>query len=83
LMRVSGQPIPLGVLAASQLGVPVAAATLGTQVHVLEPGEAAALMLGALVTIGVAALSGGGAGKAAPGDPKPEPTTKPEPEPAR
>lgn len=77
LMKVSGQPIPLGVLAASQLGVPVAAATLGTQVHVLEPGEAAALMLGALVTIGVAALSGGAAGKAAPGDPKPEPEPKP------
>jgi Kef-type K+ transport system membrane component KefB len=58
LMRLSGQPIALGVLAASQLGVPVAAATLGTQVHVLQPGEAAALMLGALVTIGAAALAG-------------------------
>jgi Kef-type K+ transport system membrane component KefB len=58
LMRLSGQPIPLGLLAASQLGVPVAAATLGTEVHVLQPGEAAALMLGALVTIGAAALAG-------------------------
>jgi Kef-type K+ transport system membrane component KefB len=58
LMRLSGQPIPLGLLAASQLGVPVAAATLGTRVHVLQPGEAAALMLGALVTIGAAALAG-------------------------
>jgi len=76
LMRVSGQPIPLGVLAASQLGVPVAAATLGTEVHVLEPGEAAALMLGALVTVAVAALSGGAAAKAAP-EPAPEPATSP------
>ncbi|HTJ66445.1 MAG TPA: cation:proton antiporter [Actinospica sp.] len=58
LMRLTGQPIPFGVLAASQLGVPVAAATLGTQVHVLQPGEAAALMLGALVTIAAAALAG-------------------------
>jgi Kef-type K+ transport system membrane component KefB len=74
LMRVSGQPIPLGVLAASQLGVPVAAATLGTEVHVLEPGEAAALMLGALVTVAIAALSGGAAAKAAP-----EPATEPSP----
>ena len=74
LMRVSGQPIPLGVLAASQLGVPVAAATLGTEVHVLEPGEAAALMLGALVTVTIAALSGGAAAKAAP-----EPATEPSP----
>ena len=76
LMRVSGQPIPLGVLAASQLGVPVAAATLGTEVHVLEPGEAAALMLGALVTVAIAALSGGAAAKAAPEPaPDPSPTT--------
>ena len=66
LMRVTGQPIPLGVLAASQLGVPVAAATLGTQVHVLEPGEAAALMLGALLTVATAALTGTAAAKAAP-----------------
>ena len=66
LMRATGQPIPLGVLAASQLGVPVAAATLGTQVHVLAPGEAAALMLGALLTVATAALTGAAAAKAAP-----------------
>ena len=78
LMRVSGQPIPLGVLAASQLGVPVAAATLGTEVHVLKPGEAAALMLGALVTVAIAALSGGAAAKAAP-EPAPDPAPEPSP----
>jgi len=73
LMRVSGQPISLGVLAASQLGVPVAAATLGTQVGVLEPGEAAALMLGALVTVSAAALAGGFAPRdPTAGEPKPE-----------
>jgi Kef-type K+ transport system membrane component KefB len=57
-MRVSGQPFAVGGLAAAQLGVPVAAATVGTQLHVLAPGEAAALILGALVTITVAVLSG-------------------------
>lgn len=74
-MRVSGQPVALGVLAAAQLGVPVAAATLGTQLHELKPGEAAALMLGALVTVaassaaGAIASRGGGAGAgAASGD---------------
>jgi len=56
-MRVTGQPVAVGVLAAAQLGVPVAAATLGTQLHLLKPGEAAALMLGALVTIGAATLA--------------------------
>jgi Kef-type K+ transport system membrane component KefB len=57
--RVLGQPIPLALLACAQLGVPVAAATVGTQLGVLRPGEAAALMLGALITIGLAVLGGG------------------------
>jgi Kef-type K+ transport system membrane component KefB len=57
-MRVGGQPTRLSVLAATQLGVPVAAATLGTQLHELKPAEAAALMLGALVTIATTAVAG-------------------------
>lgn len=56
--RLLGQPVPLGMLAAAQLGVPVAAATVGTQLGVLRPGEAAALMLGAIVTIGLAVAGG-------------------------
>ncbi|MEC3914252.1 cation:proton antiporter [Nocardia sp. CDC160] len=55
LMRLQGQPIPLGAIASAQIGVPVAAVTVGTQLHVLKPGEPAALMLGALVTIAAAA----------------------------
>ena len=38
--RLVGQPLSLGILAAGQLGVPVAAATLGVQLHVLAPGGA-------------------------------------------
>ncbi|MFL6022038.1 MAG: cation:proton antiporter [Marmoricola sp.] len=56
--RVTGQPTSLGLLAAAQLGVPVAAATIGEQLHVLVPGEASALMLGAIVSIAVAVLGG-------------------------
>jgi Kef-type K+ transport system membrane component KefB len=59
LMRLIGQPVAIGMLAAAQLGVPVAAATVGSQLHLLEKGEAAALILGALVTIVVAAIAGG------------------------
>ncbi|RDI48202.1 cation:proton antiporter [Nocardia mexicana] len=55
LMRVLGQPITLTTLAAAQIGVPVAAVTVGSQLQVLEPGEGAAMMLGALVTIAAAA----------------------------
>ena len=56
--RILGQPLPLGALAAAQLGVPVAAATLGTQSNLLGPGEPSALILGALVTIAVTSVAG-------------------------
>ena len=49
--RFTGQPLTFGVMAAGQLGVPIAAATLGTQLHLLQPGEDAALLLGALITV--------------------------------
>jgi Kef-type K+ transport system membrane component KefB len=56
--RLFGQPLTLAVLSAAQLGVPVAAATLGTQLHLLAPGEPSALMLGALVTIASTSIAG-------------------------
>jgi Kef-type K+ transport system membrane component KefB len=57
-MRVTRQATPTALLSAAQLGVPVAAATIGSQLGVLRPGEPAALLLGALVTIAVAVLAG-------------------------
>jgi Kef-type K+ transport system membrane component KefB len=57
-LRLGGQPLPISWMAAAQLGVPVAAATTGTQLGLLEPGEPAALLLGALVTVAVAVLGG-------------------------
>jgi Kef-type K+ transport system membrane component KefB len=82
-MRLTGQPLPYGVLAAAQLGVPVAAATLGTQLHLLVPGEAAALLLGALITIAAAAAAGalaarGTSAKGGATSAPPTPTGKPE-----
>jgi Kef-type K+ transport system membrane component KefB len=56
--RLFGQPLTLAVLAAAQLGVPVAAATLGTEEHLLAPGEPSALMLGALVTVAATSIAG-------------------------
>lgn len=52
-----GLPLPLGVLSSAQLGIPVAAAAIGTQLRLLAPGEASALLLGALVTILAAVLA--------------------------
>jgi Kef-type K+ transport system membrane component KefB len=52
-MRVTGQPVAYGMIAAAQMGVPVAAATVGTQLHLLAPGESTALILGALITVAV------------------------------
>ena len=63
LTTLTGQPLSLSTLAAAQLGVPVAAVTVGTSLHVLAPGEAAALILGALVTIVVATIAGGAAAR--------------------
>lgn len=56
--RLIGQPVTLAVFSAAQLGVPVAAATLGTEQHLLAPGEPAALILGALLTIVTTSIAG-------------------------
>jgi Kef-type K+ transport system membrane component KefB len=55
-MALTGQPFPVAAATAGQLGVPVAAATLGTTLGLLGPAEDAALLLGALVTIGLLAV---------------------------
>ncbi len=71
---VTGQPAPLAALSCAQMGVPVAAATLATQLGQLGPGEAPALILGALITVAVAALAGGAAARrqaATPATPDP------------
>jgi Kef-type K+ transport system membrane component KefB len=75
--RLIGQPAALGFLAGAQLGVPVAAATVGSQLGVLSRGEPAALMLGALMTIAVAVTGGSMAVRAglvtpAPADTQPK-----------
>ncbi|WP_067695296.1 cation:proton antiporter [Nocardia jejuensis] len=54
-MRLTGQRIVFGVMASAQIGVPVAAVTVGTQLGVLKPGESSALMLGALITVAATA----------------------------
>jgi Kef-type K+ transport system membrane component KefB len=56
--RLLGQPLTLAALSAAQLGVPVAAATIGTQEHLLVRGEASALMFGALLTIACTSIAG-------------------------
>jgi Kef-type K+ transport system membrane component KefB len=64
-VRLVGQPLPLGLLATAQLGVPVAAATIGGQIGVLRPGESSALILGALVAIALAVVGGSLSARAA------------------
>lgn len=57
LTVLTGQQPAHAVLASAQLGVPIAAVTLGTQQHLLRPGEPAALLLGALLTIAAASIA--------------------------
>src|SRR6478752_55676 len=58
VLRLRGVPAILGVLSAAQLGIPVAAASIGTRTGVLLPGEGAAVLLGSLVTIAASAFAG-------------------------
>jgi Kef-type K+ transport system membrane component KefB len=58
VVRLLGEPVPLAMLAAAQLGVPVAAVTIGGQLGLFEPGEGSALVLGALMTLAVAVAGG-------------------------
>ena len=53
--RLLGQPLPLAVLAGAQLGVPVAAVTIGQRAGLLRPGEGAAILAAALLGLAVTA----------------------------
>ena len=57
--RLARQPTAMAVVACAQLGVPVAAVAVGAQRHVLKPGEPAALLLGAVLTIVAASVAAG------------------------
>ena len=61
--RVVGQPVSLGLLSGAQLGVPLAAVTVGTQSGLLSSAEAGAVIVGALITVVVATVSGGSASR--------------------
>jgi Kef-type K+ transport system membrane component KefB len=63
--RLLGQPLPLAVLAGAQLGVPVAAVTIGQRAGLLRPGEGGAILAAALVSLGVTAWAADRAGRGA------------------
>ncbi|MGO2654608.1 MAG: cation:proton antiporter [Pseudoclavibacter sp.] len=48
---LTGQPVSLALLGGAQLGVPIAAATIGMQTGALNGGDAAALVFGALISV--------------------------------
>jgi Kef-type K+ transport system membrane component KefB len=66
-----GLSTPMSMLTSAQLGVPVAAVTLGNDLGVLHAGEDGALLLGAVITIVVATLGGVLAAKQAAARPTP------------
>ncbi len=57
--RATGLPWLLALASAGQLGVPIAAVTLGIQSALLSPGEDAAILLGALLTIATTTIAAG------------------------
>ncbi|HZP52476.1 MAG TPA: cation:proton antiporter [Actinocrinis sp.] len=52
------QPVALAVLAAAQLGVPVAAVTIGSRAGLLRPGEDGAILAAALITVATTGWAG-------------------------
>ena len=58
-----GQPLPLALLAGAQLGVPVAAVTIGNRNGLLGPGEGGAILVAALVSVVVTAIAAGAAAR--------------------
>jgi Kef-type K+ transport system membrane component KefB len=65
--RAAGLPWSQAVVSAGQLGVPVAAVALGLQAGGLLPGEGSALLLGALISVAVAAVAVGALARRTPG----------------
>ncbi len=57
LAALAGQPLPLALLAGAQLGVPVAAVTIGSRSGLLLPGEGGAILAAALVSIAVTSVA--------------------------
>jgi Kef-type K+ transport system membrane component KefB len=54
--RLTRQSRAAGLLASAQLGVPAALVALGLQEHVLSPPQAAAIIVAALISIGVCSV---------------------------
>jgi Kef-type K+ transport system membrane component KefB len=57
--RATGLPWLHAIASAGQLGVPIAAVALGIQTRALQPGEGAAILLGALLTVATSAIATG------------------------
>jgi hypothetical protein len=55
--RLLGQPLPLALLAGAQLGVPVAAVTIGESARVLRPGEGGAILAAALAAVAITSVA--------------------------
>ncbi|WP_020658284.1 cation:proton antiporter [Amycolatopsis benzoatilytica] len=68
--RLLGQPLPLAVLAGAQLGVPVAAVTIGTREQLLAPGEGGAILAAALISVGATAWAASRASKDQSAEPR-------------
>ena len=69
--RATGLPWLLAIASAGQLGVPIAAVTLGIQSALLSPGEDAAILLGAIVTLATTTVATGVSARRANPSPAP------------
>ncbi|MET3805130.1 Kef-type K+ transport system membrane component KefB [Nakamurella sp. UYEF19] len=70
---LAGQPLSLALLAGAQLGVPVAAVTIGTRSGLLAPGEGGAILAAALISVAVTSAAAAVASRSGPVKPEAKP----------
>jgi Kef-type K+ transport system membrane component KefB len=75
-------PVSASLIVTAQLGVPAAVVKLGQSDHVLHPGQGAAIIVAALVSLGVCAVGTSLAKRAGDEQPAPTDDRRPRPEPA-
>jgi Kef-type K+ transport system membrane component KefB len=74
--RLMRMPFGSGLLASAQLGLPAGVVALGLAERILKPGEGAAIVASALISLGVSSL-GAALLARAPGPPPPAPVSAP------
>ncbi|HEY3763799.1 MAG TPA: cation:proton antiporter, partial [Gaiellales bacterium] len=70
---VMRMPWPAGLLGSAQLGLPAGVVALGLSEHIIKPGQGAAIVASALITLGVSSIGAALLSRRSPAPPPPAP----------